>query len=113
MTFFNTGKSGRARLPQGLVFGDFHADKLSDTTLLLLGLFNQLIKACTLQNAHIGCEYESLYVFCPQIMLFNLDNEEKQVDIYTKFNIIATDTGRRVIVISFHERNKPIDYLFR
>ena len=45
--------------------------------------------------------------------LFNLDDKEKLVDIYTKFNIIDMDTGSRIVVISFHERNKPIDYLFR
>ena len=67
----------------------------------------------SLQNTNIGYEYETLYVFCPQVMLFNIDNEEKLVDIYTKFNIIDMETGSRVVVISFHERNKPIDYLFR
>jgi len=46
-------------------------------------------------------------------MLFNLDSEEKLVDIYTKFNIIDMERGNRVVVISFHERHKPIDYLFR
>ena len=34
-------------------------------------------------------------------------------DIYTKFNIIDLKEGTRVVVISFHKRNKPIDYLFR
>lgn len=67
----------------------------------------------SLQNTNIGYEYETLYVFCPQVTLFNLDNEEKLVDIYTKFNIIVMEAGSRVVVISFHERNKPIDYLFR
>jgi len=67
----------------------------------------------SLQNTKIGYEYETLYVFCPQVTLFSLDNEEKLVDIYTKFNIIDRETGSRVVVISFHERNKPIDYLFR
>jgi hypothetical protein len=67
----------------------------------------------SLQNTNIGYEYETLYVFCPQVMLFNLDSEEKLVDIYTKFNIIDMERGNRVVVISFHERHKPIDYLFR
>ena len=67
----------------------------------------------SLQNTNIGYEYETLYVFCPQVPLFNLDNEEKLIDIYTKFNIIDMEAGSRVVVISFHERNKPIDYLFR
>lgn len=67
----------------------------------------------SLQNTNLGFEYETLYVFCPQIMLFNFDGEEELVDIYTKFNIIEYDAGKRVIAISFHKRNKPLDYLFR
>lgn len=67
----------------------------------------------SLQNTKIGYEYEILYVFCPQVTLFNLSNEKTRVDIYTKFNIIDMVTGSRVIVISLHKRNKPIDYPFR
>lgn len=67
----------------------------------------------SLQNTNIGFEHEVLYVFCPQVVLFNFDGEEKRMDIYTKFNIIDLDSGSRVVVISFHERNKLIDYLFR
>lgn len=67
----------------------------------------------SLQNMNIGFEYEVLFVFCPQVKLFNFDDFEERVDIYTKFNLIETINGNRVIVISFHQRNKPIDYLFR
>ena len=67
----------------------------------------------TLQNINFGFEHEILYVFCPQAMLFNFSGEEELVDIYTKFNIIDVASGKRTIVISFHKRNKPIDYLFR
>lgn len=67
----------------------------------------------TLQNTKIGYEYEVLYVFVPQIKLFNADDEEEMVDVYTKFNIIDMPSGSRTVVISFHKRNKPIDYLFR
>ena len=42
-----------------------------------------------------------------------MEEEEEIVDIYTKFNIIDRPDGKRTIVISFHKRNKPIDYLFR
>lgn len=35
------------------------------------------------------------------------------VDVYTKFNVIDLPSGSRAVVISFHKRNKPIDYLFR
>lgn len=67
----------------------------------------------SLQNEHIGFEHEILYVFCPQVMLFNIDDKPEQVDIYAKFNIVDVSDGKRVIVISFHKRNNPIDYLFR
>lgn len=67
----------------------------------------------TQQNTKIGYEYEVLYVFVPQIKLFNVDGEEEMVDVYTKFNIIDMPSGSRTVVISFHKRNKPIDYLFR
>lgn len=67
----------------------------------------------SLHNTNLGFEHEILYVFCPQVTLYNLDDEEKQLDLYTKFNILDLPSGSRAIVISFHERNKPIDYLFR
>lgn len=67
----------------------------------------------SLQNTKIGFEHEVLYVFVPQVQLFNADGEEETVDVYTKFNIIDLPSGSRAVVISFHKRNKPIDYLFR
>lgn len=67
----------------------------------------------TLQNTNLGYEYEVLYVFVPQVELFNADGDAETVDIYTKFNVIDLPTGNRTVVISFHKRNKPIDYLFR
>lgn len=67
----------------------------------------------TLQNTKIGYEYEVLYVFVPQVQLYNADGEEETVDVYTKFNVIDMPNGMRSVVISFHKRNKPISYLFR
>lgn len=66
-----------------------------------------------LQNTKIGYEDEVLYVFVPQVQLFHADGEEEIVDIYTKFNVIDLPSGSRTVVISFHRRNKPIEYLFR
>ena len=66
----------------------------------------------SLINTKAGYEHEVLYVFCPQVRLYNLDDIEEEVDIYTKFNLIVKESGKRVVVISFHKRNKPIDYLF-
>lgn len=67
----------------------------------------------SLQNTNIGFEHEILYVFCPQVVLFNIDSVEELVDIYTKFNIIDYGLDKRVVTISFHKRNKSLDYLFR
>jgi hypothetical protein len=67
----------------------------------------------TLQNTKIGYEHEVLYVFAPQVQLFNADGLEETVDVYTKFNVIDMPNGRRTVVISFHKRKKPINYLFR
>ena len=67
----------------------------------------------SLQNIKIGYEHEILYVFVPQVQLFNADGEEEMIDLYTKFNVLDLPSGKRTVVISFHKRNKPIDYLFR
>lgn len=67
----------------------------------------------SLQNTKIGYEYEVLYVFVPQVQLFNAEGGEETVDIYIKFNVIDLPSESRAVVISFHKRNKPIDYLFR
>lgn len=67
----------------------------------------------SLQNTKLGYEHEVLYVFVPRIQLFNADGVEEMLDVYTKLNIIDMQGGTRTIVISFHKRNKPIDYLFR
>lgn len=67
----------------------------------------------TLQNTKVGYEEEVLYVFVPQIRLFEADGEMVEVDIYIKINILNTSRGKRMVVISFHRRNKPIEYVFR
>ena len=67
----------------------------------------------SLQNTKIGYEYEVLYVFVPQAHLFNAEGEEETVDVYIKFNLIELPSGSKAVVISFHKRNKPVDYLFR
>lgn len=67
----------------------------------------------SLQNMNVGYEHEVLYVFGPQVSLFNIDDVEEVVDIYTKFNIINYGETNRTIVISFYKCNKEIDYAFR
>lgn len=67
----------------------------------------------SLQNTNAGYEHEVLYVFVPQVSLFNIEDIEEVVDIYTKFNIIDYGDTSRTIVISFYKCNKKIDYAFR
>ncbi|MGL5417820.1 MAG: hypothetical protein ACRDAU_19280 [Clostridium sp.] len=67
----------------------------------------------SLKNINKGFEHEILYVFCPQRELNNILGEREKVDIYIKFNIINYSEKKRVITISFHKRNKIIEYLFR
>lgn len=67
----------------------------------------------SVQNMKPGYEYEELYVFVPQVELFNSEDELETIDVYTKFNILDLPSGSRTVVISFHKRNKPIGYLFR
>lgn len=67
----------------------------------------------SLKNTKVGYEHEILYVFCTRVRLYNFEDNEEMVDIYTKFNIIDTNGGKHVVIISFHKRNKPIRYCFR
>lgn len=67
----------------------------------------------SLQNTKPGFEHEVLYVFCPKAKLFSIDDIEENVDVYIKFNLVENMDNKRVIVISFHKRNRPIDYLFK
>lgn len=49
--------------------------------IILLGI--ETVDFChSLQNTNIGYEYETLYVFCIQRILFNIYGEEESVDIY-------------------------------
>ena len=67
----------------------------------------------SLNNINPGFQHETLYVFCPQRTFFNVFGQEETVDIYTKFNIIEYGYNKRVIAVSFHKKNKPIEFLFR
>jgi hypothetical protein len=61
-----------------------------------------------LHNAKKGYEHEILYVFYPHIELFAYE-ANIVIGVYTKFNIL---NERRVVVVSFHDKHKPITHLF-
>ena len=58
-------------------------------------------------------EHEVLYVFAPQVKLFDVTDQQERVNMYIKFNIIETTNGLMTIVISFHRLNKKIKYCFK
>ncbi len=61
-----------------------------------------------LHNSHPDYDNEILWVFVPQVELSDVDGNSITADIYTKFNIISSQSSDYAIVISFHKRNKPI-----
>ncbi|MCK9471898.1 MAG: hypothetical protein M0Q88_09120 [Bacilli bacterium] len=67
----------------------------------------------SLQNSNVGFEHEVLYVFCPQVQLYNIYDIKEIVDIYIKFNLIEMYNRNRTIIVSFHKRNRSINYLYR
>lgn len=64
-------------------------------------------------NVNEGFEHEILYIFCKSQELDYWGTLE-DIDIYIKINMTETRRGDDfAIVISFHKRNKPIEYLFK
>lgn len=64
-------------------------------------------------NKNPNFSYEILYIFNKK---YELDKwgELQSVDIYLKTNKTQTRSGDDImIIVSFHERNKPIKYLFK
>jgi hypothetical protein len=61
-----------------------------------------------LKSVNLGNVGEVLYVFCPQVGLVAY-GVSMTIGVYTKLSI---EGGDWVVVVSFHERNKPITYLF-
>lgn len=75
---------------------------------ILLNL--KIIDFCySVQNRKEHYEHETLFIFAPKVKVYNIDGEEELLDIYIKFNILETPF---VIIILFHQCNKPIKRLF-
>lgn len=56
--------------------------------------------------------HETLYVFCKRKELDHWGSL-KTVDIYIKINITETSKGNFMYVVSFHEKEKKLKYLFK
>lgn len=59
---------------------------------------------------HIG---SILYVFVPQVELYNCDDEAEIVSVYIKTELFETSQGKRTVAISFHKLERPINYAYR
>ena len=66
----------------------------------------------TVKNKKREYQHEILYIFCPKVILYDVFDEECQVVVYIKFNIIKKHEECHTIVISFHKANKPVHYFF-
>jgi hypothetical protein len=72
----------------------------------------------SLKNTNSRFGSEDLFVFIPVFALINNENSGKlrleNVDVYVKFKICCLKNCQtRAVVISFHKRKKPADYLFK
>ena len=67
----------------------------------------------SVNNIKSGYEHEILYIFVPQVVVHDSDDVTHLVDTYIKFTFLSSRSYDYTAVISFHQRNKPIQYLFR
>ena len=67
----------------------------------------------SVNNIKPGYEHEILYIFVPQVVVHDSDDIAHIIDTYIKFTFLSAGNYDYTAVISFHQRNKPIRYLFR
>lgn len=90
---------------------DYKIDSKKEKEILLGIEYDDFCYAVDNQNE--GFEHEKLYIFCKGCELDKWGTLEF-VEIYIKTNMTQTRRGDDfMIVVSFHKRNKPINYLFK
>ncbi len=67
----------------------------------------------SLTNTNPNFPSNLLYIFAPSVDLNDAFGSVITISVYTKFNVLNRADGDYTIVISLHELNRPIDYLFR
>lgn len=65
------------------------------------------------RNSKHKYKHEILYIFAPNVTLYDVLDEEIVVAMYIKFNLLNTGDKESAIVISFHKLNKPVKYAFK
>ncbi len=89
---------------------DYKIDTKKEKDILLSINYDDFCYA--VDNEKERYSHETLYVFCKQRELDYWGTLEL-VDIYIKINMTRISQGSFMYIISFHERNKPIEYLFK
>ena len=90
---------------------DYKIDTKKEKEILLGIQYDDFCYAVDNDNEEFSNEI--LYIFCKCQELDYWGTLEK-VDIYIKINMTQTKSGDDyVIIVSFHKRNKPIEYLFK
>lgn len=90
---------------------DYKIDSKKEKEILLDIQYDEFCYAVDNENENFA--HEILYIFCKHKELDYWGTLEK-VDIYIKINMIETWKGvDYVFIVSFHKRNKPIEYLFK
>ena len=90
---------------------DYKIDTTKEKEILLNLEFDDFCYAVNYKNPKFA--HEILYIFNKE---YELDQwgELGSIDIYIKTNKTQTRSGDDImIIISFHERNMPIKYLFK
>jgi hypothetical protein len=65
-----------------------------------------------LDNTNPGFEHERLYVFAKDWKFEEIQDNVENVQIYIKFNVLYQGDHEQLVVISFHETDRPMKRLF-
>ena len=90
---------------------DYKIDTKKEKEILLGIQYDDFCYA--VDNDNEGFSHEILYIFC-KCQQLDYWGILENVDIYIKINMTQIRSGDDyVIIVSFHKRNKPIEYLFK
>ncbi len=93
---------------------DYNIDTKKEKEILLSLEYTDFCYAVNNTTNDPRYSHEVLYIFNKNYKLYKIGEEcGENLDIYIKTNKIDTKLGKRIIVISFHKRNKDIQYYFR
>ena len=73
-----------------------------------------LDECCGVENSrNPNYQDELVYVFCCPRNLIDHYGDDYEIEVYIKFHVMVTEQGEMAVVISIHEREFPMKYLFK